>query len=137
GIAHHRRLYRPVPQCRSRRHSHRRRSNEVHSVPSEVLLGQGADRPWHGGSEPFSRSLAQDLIAFAERKFGDSASKELCLSPLSYLWEAFLGIFLWGGYGMAPFKTPYMEIEAYSRMMQVPLEPWEVRIIRDLGGAYV
>ena len=38
---------------------------------------------------------------------------------------------------MGPFKTPYTEIEAYSRVMRIEMEPWEASAIRGLGEAYL
>ena len=74
---------------------------------------------------------------YATRRFEDPSRSELCLNPLSYIWEWFLEIFLFGGYGQGPFLTPYEEIEAYSRIMKVSIEPWEAKVLRELGGAYM
>lgn len=69
--------------------------------------------------------------------FINTRSHEPCLSPLSYIWEWFLELFLFGGYGMGPFLTPYQEIEAYSRMMRLDIQPWEAKVLRELAGAYL
>jgi len=76
-------------------------------------------------------------MAFAEERFKDNQWNELPLSPLSYVWRWFTELFLFGGYGMGPFKTPYSEIEAYSRVMGIYIRPLEARIIRDLGQLFV
>ena len=59
------------------------------------------------------------------------------MNPLSYIWGWFHDIFLFCGYGMGPFLTPYQEIEAFSRMMRVDIQPWEAKVLRELGGAYM
>lgn len=59
------------------------------------------------------------------------------MNPLSYIWNWFFEIFLFGGYGWGPFLTPYQEIEAFSRMMRVDIQPWEARVLRELGEVYL
>lgn len=38
---------------------------------------------------------------------------------------------------MGPFLTPFAEIEAFSKQMKIDIQPWEARVIRELGEAYL
>lgn len=52
---------------------------------------------------------------------------------LRYLWEAFHQL---AGTRQQGSPILFSEIEAYSRVMRNPLEPWEVEIIKRLDGVW-
>lgn len=47
--------------------------------------------------------------------------------------EWFWDVMLPGGYGWGPFKISYQEIEAFSRMRQLEVRPWEAELLVDLS----
>ena len=54
-----------------------------------------------------------------------------------HIWNTFVQLAAArGGSGFGPQPISYTEIEAFSRVMDMPLAPWEVAAIRALDDAY-
>lgn len=51
---------------------------------------------------------------------------------LLYLWEAFLQLNQTRQYGLGPLPILYNEILAYSALMGVDFEPWEINTLKQL-----
>jgi len=57
---------------------------------------------------------------------------------MRFLWGAFLSLSkARTGNGFGPNPLPYGEIDAWCRLMQTRLDPWEVDALRRLDDAYL
>lgn len=55
-----------------------------------------------------------------------------------HLWNAFIQLSnARGGNGYGPNPIPYTEIDAFCRLTETALDPWEIEAIRALDDAYL
>ena len=86
----------------------------------------------HGGSS------VGDHYAAVARQLGKPQLKPPPLPPAAtHLWETFIDLARRrGGNGFDPMPITHTEIDAWQRLKQWPLAPWEVDAIAALDDAY-
>lgn len=58
-------------------------------------------------------------------------------AEIAHVWNFFTDIFNPGGIGMGPYRTEFREIEAYSRVMRIIIQPREAFLIRALAELFM
>jgi hypothetical protein len=59
-------------------------------------------------------------------------------TELAYLWRTFGRLSnRRGSNGFGPLPIGWPDLDAFSRMSQVKLQPWEIEIIEDLDALYL
>jgi hypothetical protein len=78
-------------------------------------------------------------MAVVARKTGRSAPQGPPFPAVAmHLWDAFLRLHrARGSSGFGPVPISYGDIAAYMRLLDQPLQPWEVETLRGLDDAYL
>lgn len=79
-----------------------------------------------------------DHLASVARQLGRPMPVPPPLPPeVRHLWQTFLELHRTRPSGFGASAIPYAEIDAWSRLKRLPLDPWEVDAVVELDAAWM